>query len=210
MRRPTRCSSRSTYGLADNAAMSTSARAAHRYPAGRAGRRALVVTSLAALALGSAAGVRAQSPTASDWGYYGGDMFGQRFSSLDQINRGNVAHLTVAWTYRTGELGAGFAQARRLTFEATPVLAFGRLYLETGTNIVIALDPVSGREQWRFDPHIDRALRYSESTSRGVSLWASTNPHWSGPCGHRVFTGTLDARLLALDADTGRPCADFG
>jgi quinoprotein glucose dehydrogenase len=88
---------------------------------------------LAALALGAAAATAAQSPEASDWGYYGGDMFGQRYSSLDQINRANVRHLTVAWTYRTGELGAGFVQARRLTFEATPVLAFGQLYLETGS-----------------------------------------------------------------------------
>jgi len=166
--------------------------------------------SFAALALGFAGAARAQSPAASDWGYYGGDLFGQRFSSLDQINRGNVTRLTVAWTYRTGELGAGFAQARRLTFEATPVLAFGRLYLETATNIVIALDPVTGREQWRFDPHIDRTQRYAESTARGVSLWASTDPRAAGPCIRRVLTGTLDARLLALDADTGRPCAGFG
>jgi quinoprotein glucose dehydrogenase len=164
---------------------------------------------LAALALGAAAATPAQSPEASDWGYYGGDMFGQRYSSLDQINRANVRRLTVAWTYRTGELGAGFAQARRLTFEATPVLAFGRLYLETGTNIVIALDPVTGREQWRFDPRVDRTRRYAESTSRGVSVWAATDPRRTGPCVRRIFTGTIDARLLALDAETGRPCADF-
>ncbi|HUL48300.1 MAG TPA: pyrroloquinoline quinone-dependent dehydrogenase [Steroidobacteraceae bacterium] len=166
---------------------------------------------LAALALGAAAATPAQSPEASDWGYYGGDMFGQRHSSLDQINRANVRRLAVAWTYRTGELGAGFVQARRLTFEATPILAFGRLYLETGTNVVIALDPVTGREQWRFDPHVDRTRRYSESSSRGVSVWASTDPR-AGPksCLRRIFTGTIDARLLALDADTGKPCADFG
>ena len=173
-------------------------------------RRAGARRALPLLALLASCAVWAQSPEASDWGYYGGDMFGQRFSSLEQINRANVAHLAVAWTYHTGELGAGFAQARRLTFEATPVLAFGRLYLETGTNIVIALDPATGREQWRFDPRIDRTQRYAESSARGVSIWASTDPHWSGACARRVFTGTLDARLLALDAETGQPCADFG
>ena len=113
----------------------------------------------------------AQSPDASDWGYYGGDIFGQRFSSLDQINRDNVAQLHVAWSYRTGELGAGFARASKLTFEATPVLAFGLLYLETATNIVIALDPETGAQRWRFDPHIDRSRHYAEATSRGVSVW---------------------------------------
>lgn len=157
-----------------------------------------------------AAGALAQSPATSDWGYYGGDALGQRFSSLDQINRDNVGQLSVAWIYRSGELGAGFAQAGKLTLEATPVLAFGQLYTETGTNIVIALDPVTGRERWRFDPHIDRARHYSEASSRGVSVWESTDTHRTGACRRRVFTGTLDARLLALDADNGRPCAEFG
>ncbi len=152
----------------------------------------------------------AQLRSASDWGYYGGDGFGRRFSSLDQINRANVGKLTVAWTYRTGELGAGFAKAGKLTFESTPVLAFGLLYLETGTNIVVALDPRTGAQRWRFDPHVDRARSYSEASSRGVSLWEEPNPRPAGPCHHRVFTGTLDARLLALDGDTGLPCADFG
>jgi quinoprotein glucose dehydrogenase len=165
---------------------------------------------VAALILAAATrGALAQAPLASDWGYYGGDALGQHFSSLDQINRGNVARLAPAWTYRTGELGAGFASAGQLTFEATPVLAFGRLYLETATNVVIALDPESGRERWRFDPHIDRARRYAEASARGVSAWAAGDAA-SGVCRRRIFTGTLDARLLALDADTGRPCSDFG
>jgi quinoprotein glucose dehydrogenase len=154
-------------------------------------------------------GALAQAPVSSDWGYYGGDALGQHFSSLDQINRDNIARLAPAWTYRTGELGAGFASAGKLTFEATPVLAFGRLYLETATNVVIALDPESGRERWRFDPHIDRARRYAEASARGVSVWAASEST-EGVCRRRIFTGTLDARLLALDADSGRPCSDFG
>ena len=154
-------------------------------------------------------GVLAQTPGSSDWGYYGGDALGQHFSSLDQINRGNVARLAPAWTYRTGELGAGFASAGQLTFEATPVLAFGRLYLETATNVVIALDPESGHERWRFDPHIDRTRRYAEASARGVSAWAASDGA-NGVCRRRIYTGTLDARLLALDAETGQPCSDFG
>jgi quinoprotein glucose dehydrogenase len=165
---------------------------------------------LAVAAVTCAGLVQAQTPAASDWGYYGGDAFGQRFSSLDQINRGNVAQLTVAWTYRSSELGAGFARAGKLTFEATPVLAFGLLYVETGTNIVIALDPQTGAERWRFDPHIDRTRHYSEASSRGVSVWEGAAAAAGGTCRRRVFTGTLDARLLALDADSGQPCSDFG
>src|SRR2546430_11449152 len=92
-----------------------------------------------------------------------------------------------------------------ISFEATPVLAFGLLYLETGTNIVIALDPESGRARWRFDPRTDRARRYAEVSSRGVSVWESGEARRPGPCRRLVFTCTLDARLLALDAETGRP-----
>ena len=130
--------------------------------------------TVAALALAAAScELPAQAPGSSDWGYYGGDALGQHFSTLDQINRGNVAGLAPAWTYRTGELGVGFASAGKLTFEATPVLGFGLLYLETATNVVIALDPESGRERWRFDPHIDRTRRYAEASARGVSLWTA-------------------------------------
>lgn len=152
----------------------------------------------------------AQTPDASDWGYYGGDLFGQRFSSLNEINRKNVQHLKVAWTYHTGESGSGFARAGKMSFEVTPILAFGLLYLETPTNILIALDPETGAQRWRFDPHIDRSRPYAEVSARGVSIWEDPDSRHTGACTHTVFAGTLDARLLAVDADTGQPCKDFG
>ena len=171
-------------------------------------RFGIVIAMAGAVVAGGTA--LAQTPDASDWGYYGGDMFGQRFSRLNEINRKNVTHLTVAWTYRTGENGAGFARANKLSFEATPVLAFGLLYLETPTNIVIALDPETGAQRWRFDPHIDRSRQYAEASSRGVSIWEDSDSRHTGACTRRVLTGTLDARLLAMDAGTGEPCKDFG
>ena len=152
----------------------------------------------------------AQTPDASDWGYYGGDLFGQRFSSLNEINRKNVQHLKVAWTYHTGETGTGFARAGKMSFEVTPILAFGLLYLETPTNILIALDPETGTQRWRFDPHIDRSQSYGEVAARGVSIWEDSDGRHTGACARRIFTGTLDARLLAVDAGTGQPCRDFG
>ncbi len=158
----------------------------------------------------AAGAARSQSPAVSDWGHYGGDSFAQRYSPLREINRGNVAGREVAWTYRTGELGQGFASADKLTFEATPVLAFGRLYLSTATGIVIALDPATGKERWRHDSHVPRARHYSEATSRGVTAWEDPDRTRTGACVRRIFLGTLDARLLALDAGTGKPCADFG
>ena len=177
-------------------------------PSARPASRAAILAGVACMIV--TVGTLAQTPDASDWGYYGGDMFGQRFSSLNEINRKNVAHLSVAWTYHTGETGAGFARANKMSFEATPVLAFGLLYLETPTNILIALDPETGVQKWRFDPHIDRTRPYSEVSSRGVSIWEDSDSRHTGDCARRVFTGTLDARLLAVDAATGTPCKEFG
>ena len=144
------------------------------------------------------------------WGSYGGDPGGNRHSPLTQIDRRNVGQLKIAWTYRTGELGAGFARADKLAFEATPLLVRDSLYLSTPTNIVIALDPANGQQRWRYDPRIDRTRRYSEATSRGVSSWIDEAAEPTAPCAHRIIMGTLDARLIALDGRTGRPCRDFG
>lgn len=146
----------------------------------------------------------------AQWGAYGGDPGGNRHAPLAQINRQNVAQLKIAWTYRTGELGAGFARADKLAFEATPILVRDTLYVATPTNIVIALDPATGRQRWRYDPRIDRTRRYSEATSRGVSSWIDETAEPTAACAHRIVFGTLDARLIALDGRTGRPCRDFG
>ena len=146
----------------------------------------------------------------SGWSVYGGDPGGTRYSPLAQIDRSNVGKLEVAWTYRTGELGQGFATRDKLAFEATPILVDGRLYLSTPTDQVIALDPASGRELWRYDPRIDRGRRYAEATSRGVSAWRDPAADRAGPCALRIFIGTLDGRLIALDGATGQPCAGFG
>ena len=113
---------------------------------------------------------------ASDWEHYGGDEFGQRYSTLTTIDRDNVAQLEQAWVYRTGELGDGFARADKLAFEATPILIETTLYLSTPTNIVIAIDASTGKERWRYDPKIDRKRRYAEATSRGVSAWRDPLP----------------------------------
>jgi len=153
----------------------------------------------------------AQSPAdePESWNVYGGDSGGSRYSSLARIDRRNVSQLKAAWTYRTGERGKGFASADKLTFEATPIIVDATLYLSTPTNIVIALDAVSGRERWRYDPKIPRDLRYAEATSRGVTYWRDTTAN-SSPCANRVFFGTLDARLIAIDASDGKPCVEFG
>lgn len=143
------------------------------------------------------------------WTAYGGDPGGMRYAALDQINRGNVSQLEVAWTYRTGDVSDGSEGRRKSRFEATPVLSHGVLYFPTPFSRVIALDAETGREIWTHDPGLDLKVGYSESlVSRGVALWEGDSG--TSPCGRRVFFATLDARLLALDAATGAPCSDFG
>jgi quinoprotein glucose dehydrogenase len=164
--------------------------------------------SLCLLAIGTSVAAFAQD--AGDWAQYGGDEFGQRYSPLIEIDRDNVARLEVAWVHHTGELGEGFARADKMAFEATPILIDATLYITTPTNIVIALDAATGTESWRYDPKIDRDKRYSEATSRGVSAWREPYPKAAGVCTLRLYLGTLDARLIAIDGRTGKPCTDFG
>ncbi|HZF39400.1 MAG TPA: PQQ-binding-like beta-propeller repeat protein, partial [Blastocatellia bacterium] len=152
---------------------------------------------------------RSQSSIAeSGWPAYGRDAGGSRYSPLAQINRENVNNLKIAWTYRTGAAEVKASSGRNAAFEATPILVDSLLYLTTPYSRVIALDPATGIEKWTYDPQVKLDRYYSEMTSRGVSSWPAPND--KRKVARRIFAGTLDARLIALDAATGKPCADFG
>ena len=97
--------------------------------------RALFSAAVVSL-LGIAESVHAQSPAPTEWPAYGRDAGGSRFSPVAQVDRSNVSHLAVAWAYNTGEPGA----ASR-SFEATPILVDGTLFLSTPLGRIIALDP---------------------------------------------------------------------
>jgi quinoprotein glucose dehydrogenase len=144
------------------------------------------------------------------WSHYGGDAGGTRYSAASQIDRSNVSRLQVAWSYRTGALEVKTDLIRKAAFEATPILVDGLLYLSTPYNHVIALDPETGRRIWEYDPGVDLSRDYSEVTSRGVSAWVDSQARAGRPCRLRIFLGTLDGRLIALDGDTGKPCEEFG
>ncbi len=146
----------------------------------------------------------------SDWPSYGRDPGGSRHSPLTQIDRANVARLEVAWTFHTGEAGVTPRRGRPPALEATPLVAFGTMYLSTPLGRAIALDPATGRERWRHDPGVDPERGYGDFASRGVSYWRDGRAAAGAACGRRIFVATIDARLVALDAGSGRPCADFG
>ena len=149
-------------------------------------------------------------PAADDsWRHYGGDAGGRRYSPHVQIDPGNVGTLQLAWVYRTGDVSDGSDFPGTSTFKATPILFADTLYFPTPFNRVIALDASTGEERWAFDPEVSFSRRYAEMfTSRGVSLWPGDGG--SNRCDARIFLGTLDARLIALDATTGEPCELFG
>jgi quinoprotein glucose dehydrogenase len=144
----------------------------------------------------------------ANWPTYGGDAGGRRYSAAGQITPQNVASLEIAWQFRTGDLGQGFARADKLTFEATPILVGRTLYFPTAVGHVFALDAITGEKLWRFDAETDPHLRYAEVASRGVAHWEDAEA--SMACSRRIFYGTLDARLLAIDAQSGRRCTMFG
>jgi quinoprotein glucose dehydrogenase len=167
-------------------------------------------TSLLSLLLFSPALVRAQRAPDAGWPNYGNDPGGTRYSPARQIDRGNVAQLRVAWTYRTGALPYDEELDKKAAFEATPILVDGKLFLSTPYDHVMALNAVSGVKLWEFDPQLEHPYGFSEVTSRGVSAWRDASVKAGIVCALRIFVGTLDARLIALDGDTGKPCADFG
>jgi membrane-bound PQQ-dependent dehydrogenase (glucose/quinate/shikimate family) len=150
------------------------------------------------------------SPTDS-WPYYGHDAGGMRYSPLTQINRDNVASLKVAWTFHTGDMSEGGGRRKRSGFETTPLLVDGTLYLTTAFNRIVALDPETGKQRWAYDPMIDLDGDYGDGlVNRGVATWVDPSRSAGQPCHRRIFESTQDARLVAVDAATGAPCADFG
>lgn len=145
-----------------------------------------------------------------DWPAYGRDPGGTRYSPLTQIDTANVARLAVAWRFSTGEAAPEFAAAHRTSFEATPLVIDGVMFVSTPLGRVFALDAATGGERWRFDARVDRRIEYGDHTNRGVAYWADPAAAAGTACARRIVLGTIDARLIALDAATGRPCAGFG
>jgi len=143
------------------------------------------------------------------WPFYGADAGGSRYSPLDQIDSGNAADLEVAWKIRTGDLDADPPPPGHMAFQATPILVDGQLILPTPLGRILALDPETGEELWRFDATV-QGRRYPEFTSRGVASYEDPNLDQEAACHTRVFAATVESRLFAIDARTGLVCADFG
>ncbi len=149
---------------------------------------------------------------AQDWSHWGGDVGGQRFAKVPALNAEAADRLEEAWRFETGDTASGEGYfGRTSSFKSTPILVGGSLIVSTPFNGVIALDPGTGAQVWRFDPEVDFDIEYSEMfTSRGVAAFVDANVAAGTPCRLRILLGTLDARLIAIDAEDGSRCAEFG
>ncbi len=160
---------------------------------GRVRRAALTVVLVAGCVSGGEAGFAASkdAQAAADWPVYGGSVLNDRYSTLHQINRGNVKDLKVAWTYDTRQTGG---------LQTNPLIIGNILYGYTPTQQVIALDAASGRKLWEFNPGTPGL-----QPARGLSFW----PDPTGGNASILFAGML-TNLYALDPKTGKPIATFG
>lgn len=169
---------------------------------------ALLAITISALALptylsirdhGSQAGGVALKNGSGEWRHYGNDPGGTKFSPLAQINRSNVGSLKQVWTYHTGDFFTGNGS------QAVPLMVEDTVYLCTSSNQIHAVNAETGKRRWMFDPQIDPPI---SGTCRGVVYFRKGDS--AGPCAERIISGTVDARLMALDAKTGLLCKDFG
>lgn len=166
-----------------------------------------------------------------DWQAYGRTEFGDRYSPLKQITPANIGKLQEAWRIRTGDMPTA-KDPVEITNQNTPLKVNGKLYACTAHSQVLALDPDTGKEIWRFDPKIqgpngDDFRGWAHMTCRGVSYYdeanftqsdasstpaslSATGQAIAASCPRRLFLPTADARLIAINADTGKVCEDFG
>ena len=170
--------------------------------------------TLAALTVAALLGCESPPPLeaggiTAGWPVYAADAGGSRHSPLDQINRDNVRFLKEAWRIRTGDLDAEPPPPGHMAFQATPIVVGELLVLPTPLGRVLALDPETGAERWRFDA-TGPERRYPEFTSRGVAAWTDSAAEPGTRCRVRIFAATIESRLFALDAQDGERCPAFG
>ena len=149
-------------------------------------------------------------PSGTDWTGFHGQLSAAKYSPLTQITPENVGDLELAWRVHTGDVSDGSGDLPATVWSATPIYANGLLYIGTPFYRVLALDPETGEEVWSFDSQSRlEALTQPALKNRGVAYWEAEEPVEGEACQKIVYLGTMDARLFAIDADTGEPCAGF-
>jgi quinoprotein glucose dehydrogenase len=172
----------------------------------------LIAFSAASVGCSDRIGERDDSGPVAGWRHWGGTRGAAHHSPLTQITPANVQDLEVAWVHRSGDYYDGSGDSKVTTHQSTPLVVNDLLYYCTPFMRVFALDPETGEERWSFDPKLRE--RHGEGPypliCRGVSYWEDADAAPGATCRKRIFYGTADSELHALDADTGEHCAGFG
>ncbi|WP_370513631.1 pyrroloquinoline quinone-dependent dehydrogenase [Pantoea sp. Bo_7] len=149
-------------------------------------------------------------PAGATWDSFHGQLNAQKYSPLKQITTENVSKLKKIWEFHTGDVSDGKGATPATVWSATPIFANETIYVGTPFDRLIALDPGTGKEKWHYDTKSPRkALTQPVLKNRGVSYWQAKNPVAGEACQKIVYMGTVDAKLWALDADSGKPCENF-
>lgn len=149
-------------------------------------------------------------PGTATWDSFHGQLNAQKYSPLTQITADNVGKLTKVWEFHTGDVSDGKGDTPATVWSATPIFANDTLYIGTPFDRLIALDPGTGKEKWHYDTKSSRkALTQPVLKNRGVSYWQAKNLVTGEACQKMVYMGTVDGKLFALDADSGKPCSGF-
>ena len=149
-------------------------------------------------------------PGTPTWDSFHGQLNAQKYSPLTQITADNVGKLTKVWEFHTGDVSDGKGDTPATVWSATPIFANDTLYIGTPFDRLIALEPGTGKEKWHYDTKSSRkALTQPVLKNRGVSYWQAKNPVSGEACQKMVYMGTVDGKLFALDADSGKPCSGF-
>ncbi|MBB2206274.1 pyrroloquinoline quinone-dependent dehydrogenase [Gluconacetobacter takamatsuzukensis] len=148
-------------------------------------------------------------PAHDDWPAYGRDTDATRFSPLEQITPENVGRLSRAFVYHTGSKPAP-GQVNKWAAETTPIKVGDGLYMCSAMNDIVKLDPATGKEVWRHDAGVKYASIPYTAACKGVVYYTSSSVPEGQPCHNRILEGTLDMRLIEVDADTGKLCEGFG
>jgi quinate dehydrogenase (quinone) len=156
-----------------------------------------------------------------NWEHYGNDEGGGRFAALDQINRSNVSKLVPAWTYQTGDVA--ISDGNGAEDQTTPLQVGDKVFVCTPHNNIIALDADTGKQLWKNEinaqaavwqrcrglAYFDASAPIAQSSGDNIPVKAVAVPAGAN-CTRRLLTNTIDARLIAVDADTGEFCQGFG
>lgn len=150
-------------------------------------------------------------PDATPWDTFNGDLMAQKFAPETQITPRNAHRLRMAWQLHTGDVSDGSGKRPATVWSATPLFANDTLYVSTPFYRLLAIAPDTGKIKWSYDPHSTlQGLTQSELKTRGAAYWQAEHPQPGQPCQKIAYLGTMDARLFAVDADTGKPCPGFG